>query len=185
MRSNHYGHRLGPGSIACRIDCVRLRFANIENAGEDEILESFVLVAKGACVPAEAVESQGVRRHPAPLRLWLRHGLIANLERTTLANRAEDSLEGSRVDAPAGSGHDLEFWRLVEPSLLRPDRAAGDGTQLSEVAVRILDVEDGPKFRRRQIALEACIVDHVGWRQLLVAREVCRRLRCGNTELVG
>lgn len=158
MRSDHHGYRLRPGPIALRIDRVRFGLANIENAGKDEILENFVLVAIGACVPAEAVEPERMRRNPAPLRLRLRHRLIVDAERVTLTNRVKDSFEGSRIDRPTGRRHDPESWGLSEPSLLPPYRPIGDRVQLGKIATRVLYVEDRPKAGCRQVTSKARIV---------------------------
>src|SRR5690606_35965670 len=119
-----------PGDIFLRASGARLGLAYREDAGEEKILEALVLPAKGPRVPAEAVESQGVRLDPAPGRLGLRHGLVGDLKCAPFPGSGQHGTQDLRGYASRWCGCCAISREVADPDLFGGNEPQVHGLQL-------------------------------------------------------
>jgi hypothetical protein len=148
------------------------RTADLEHTGQQEVLEAFVGKAKGARVPAEAVERDGVGGNPAPARLRAGQGLVLHLDRLGPADGADDRAKCHWLNAANRRRGGCVGWQVRDPAVLALQHVVGNEAELREVVRGVWRAELAVEVGPANIGARALVVDHVVRRQRDVAIQI-------------
>ena len=126
MRTNFQRCEGVPVLIVLGQNVGRARSADVEDPGQQEILEYLVARAERAGVPAEAVERDGMRRDPAPLGPRVGQGLILHFDRLRSADRVDHRPKGCGIDAARRCRGGVVGRQSRDPAIVVIEDAVGD-----------------------------------------------------------